>query len=174
MLSERSDQTLLVSWSWQNGAYARRFLSDEPQTELNFCVLDVANSFSKQVVLERAKTNIVAGRNPESRGQGFKPRWSPEFFRLLYAIAKIAFITAKIIASLDFISAVHIWFISYTIHQRLKSMTFSGCLSSLFDVVCGASQRLFEVSFVNFGFWARQMYICSNLQLRCAGNSVFA
>ena len=32
----------------------------------------------------------------------------PEFFRLLYAIAKIAFITAKIIASLDFISAVHI------------------------------------------------------------------
>ena len=41
--------------------------------------------------------------------------WTPEFFRLLYAIVKIAFITAKIIASLDFISAVHIWFISYTI-----------------------------------------------------------
>ena len=36
---------------------------------------------------------------------GFKPRWSPEFFRLLYAIAKIAFITARIIASLDFIYA---------------------------------------------------------------------
>ena len=34
------------------------------------------------------------------RGHGFKPRWSPEFFRLLYAIVKIAFITAKIIASL--------------------------------------------------------------------------
>ena len=33
---------------------------------------------------------------------------SPEFFRLLYTIAKIALITAKIIASLDFISAVHI------------------------------------------------------------------
>ena len=32
---------------------------------------------------------------------GFKPRWSPEIFRLLYAIVKIAFITAKIIASLD-------------------------------------------------------------------------
>ena len=28
------------------------------------------------------------------------------FFRLLYAIAKITFITARIIASLDFISAV--------------------------------------------------------------------
>ena len=38
---------------------------------------------------------------------GFKPRLSPEFFRLLYAIVKIAFVTAKIIASLDFISAVH-------------------------------------------------------------------
>ena len=37
---------------------------------------------------------------PESRGHGFKPRWSPEIFRLLYAIAKIALITAKIIASL--------------------------------------------------------------------------
>ena len=56
---------------------------------------------------------------PESRGHGFKPRWSPEFFRLLYAIAKIAFITAKIIASLDFISAVHIWFISYTISSLI-------------------------------------------------------
>ena len=29
-----------------------------------------------------------------------------EFFKLLYAIAKIAFITARIISSLDFISAV--------------------------------------------------------------------
>ena len=45
---------------------------------------------------------------PVSRGHGFKSRRSPEFFRLLYAIAKIAFITAKIIALLDFISAVHI------------------------------------------------------------------
>ena len=34
------------------------------------------------------------------QGHGFKPRWIPEFFRLLYAIAKIAFITAKITASL--------------------------------------------------------------------------
>ena len=30
-----------------------------------------------------------------------KPRCTPEFFRLRYAIAKIAFITARIIASLD-------------------------------------------------------------------------
>ena len=32
--------------------------------------------------------------------QFFKPRWSPDFFRLLYAIAYIAFITAMIIAYL--------------------------------------------------------------------------
>ena len=32
-------------------------------------------------------------------------------------VEKPAFITAEIIASLDFISAVHIWFISYTIHH---------------------------------------------------------
>ena len=44
-----------------------------------------------------------------------QPRWSPDSFRLLYAIAKIAFITVRIIASLDFISAVHIWSISYII-----------------------------------------------------------
>ena len=38
---------------------------------------------------------------------GFNPR---EFFRLLYAIAEIAFITARIIASLDFISAVRMFY----------------------------------------------------------------
>ena len=53
---------------------------------------------------------------------GFEPRWSPEFFRLLYAIAKIALITAKIIASLDFISAVNLWFISYTISSLVLSL----------------------------------------------------
>ena len=48
-----------------------------------------------------------------SRGYGFKPRWSPDFFRLLYAFAKIASITARIIASLDFsYPAFNIWFIS--------------------------------------------------------------
>ena len=37
-----------------------------------------------------------------SWGHGYKPRWSPEFFRLLYAIAKIEFITARIIVTHDF------------------------------------------------------------------------
>ena len=40
---------------------------------------------------------------------GSKPVEVLNFVRLLYAIAKIAFVTARIIASLDFISAVHIY-----------------------------------------------------------------
>ena len=32
---------------------------------------------------------------PVSRGHGFKPRWSSEFFRLPYAFEKVAFITAR-------------------------------------------------------------------------------
>ena len=38
--------------------------------------------------------------------------------RLLYAIAQIAFTTAMIISSIHFISAVHIWFISFIIHTH--------------------------------------------------------
>ena len=53
---------------------------------------------------------------PVSRGHRFKPCWSPEFFRLLYAIAKIVFITVRIIASFDFISAVHIIMIHFIYH----------------------------------------------------------
>ena len=37
---------------------------------------------------------------PVSRDHGIKPRLTPEFFRLHYAIAKIAFLTARIIAHL--------------------------------------------------------------------------
>ena len=36
----------------------------------------------------------------------FKSRESSEFFRLLYTIAKIVFIAARVIALLDFISSV--------------------------------------------------------------------
>ena len=60
------------------------------------------------------------------RGHGFKPRRSPEFFRLLYVSAKIAFKTARIIASLDFISAVHIWSISYHFIVKEKCGRFHG------------------------------------------------
>ena len=48
-----------------------------------------------------------------SLGHGFKPRWSPEFFRLLYAIVNIAFITAKIIASLDEDMLCWLWWWCY-------------------------------------------------------------
>ena len=54
----------------------------------------------------------------------------PELFRLLSAIAKIAFITTRIIVSLDFISAVQ-----YTIHfiyhfVYLATVRFAGYVSS--------------------------------------------
>ena len=41
-----------------------------------------------------------------SRGHGFKPSWSSGSFRFLYAVAKIAVITSRIIALVDFISVV--------------------------------------------------------------------
>ena len=47
--------------------------------------------------------------------------WKIQGSNPLYAIAKIAFTPARIIASLDFISAVHIWFISYTISSLIHS-----------------------------------------------------
>ena len=46
---------------------------------------------------------------------------SPEFFRLLYAIAKIALITAKIIASLDLFSL----FTSSTSSHPEKALTIA-------------------------------------------------
>ena len=46
---------------------------------------------------------------PVFQGHGFKPRWSPEFFRLLYTIAEIAFITTMIIAYLIANLQFYIW-----------------------------------------------------------------
>ena len=43
---------------------------------------------------------------PASQGHGFKLHFSHEFFKLLYAIARIVFIAARVIASLDLISTV--------------------------------------------------------------------
>ena len=42
----------------------------------------------------------------------FKPRCSPEFFRLLYALAKIAFITARITASFDLLKEFFFFFLN--------------------------------------------------------------
>ena len=45
-----------------------------------------------------------------SQGHGFKPLWSPAFFRLLYTTEKIALITARIIALLDKIKMLVIFY----------------------------------------------------------------
>ena len=73
-----------IKWSYDLRSYERNFYN---------CV-EKPEKF-------RTSTGIFQCVAPESRGHGFKPRWSPEFFRLLYAIVKIAFVTAKIIASLE-------------------------------------------------------------------------
>ena len=60
---------------------------------------------SQRQWLHIAQLVRASHRNREVTGSN--PVEVLNFFRLLYAIVKIAFITAKIIASLDFISAVH-------------------------------------------------------------------
>ena len=60
---------------------------------------------SQRQWLHVAKLVRESHRNREVTGSN--PVEVLNFFRLLYAIVKIAFITAKIIVSLDFISAVH-------------------------------------------------------------------
>ena len=49
------------------------------------------------------------------------PCWNPKFFRPLYVIAKIGFKTARIIASLDFVSP-GIWLISWISLHSLSSL----------------------------------------------------
>ena len=63
-------------------------------------------------------------------------------FRLLYAIVKIAFITAKIIASLDFISAVHI----YDSFQ----IPFHRCLTNYYCINTLRKQRLIIIRRILF------------------------
>ena len=81
-----------------NYGYEIKWSYDPRHNERNF-----SNCVEKREILGLQRSLIW--RN------GFKPRWSPEFFRLLYAFAKIASVTARIMASLDFISAVQ-----YVIH----------------------------------------------------------
>ena len=57
-----------------------------------------------------------------------KPLTFPEFFRLLYAIAEIAFITARIIASLDFsLSCKWIFSCHFKIKTEIKTIHFASC-----------------------------------------------
>ena len=48
---------------------------------------------------------------------GSNPNKVLKFSGFIYAIAKIAFTTARIIASLDFISTVHIWSLHISFHR---------------------------------------------------------
>ena len=68
------------------------------------CGFDLVSS---TIVLTMPQLTMVRA----SRGHGLKPRWSRELFWLLYPIAKIALITARIVALLDFISTIQ-----YMIH----------------------------------------------------------
>ena len=74
------------------------------------------------------------------RGHGFKPRWSPDYFRLLFAIARIAFKTAMVMAYLISNPQFNIWNIScITSHpfrevtgsNPVEVLTFSGFCSQL-------------------------------------------
>ena len=61
---------------------------------------------------------------PASWGHGLKPRWSPDFFRLPYAITKIASITVRIIAYLTSYPQFNKWFISYIISSKMTFLQF--------------------------------------------------
>ena len=57
---------------------------------------------------------------PVSRGHGFKPRWSPEFFSgFCTQLHKLRSLRRSFL-HFHFISAVHIWFISYIINTAPK------------------------------------------------------
>ena len=86
--------------------YEIKWSYDPHSCERNFCnFIKKHEKFSSSTGLEPVTSQYQCNA---LTNWAIKPRWSPEFFRLLCAIAKIAFITARIIASLDFISAVHI------------------------------------------------------------------
>ena len=95
---------------------------------------------------------------PVSRGHGF-PVEVLNFFRLLYAVAKIASITARIIALLDFLSAVQYMIHFYHFVHRFYSNTRRFYLSN--GAVQGrltcqrvvSSQKLHEDTRIVSGDW---------------------
>ena len=55
---------------------------------------------------------------PVSRGHGFKPHWSPEFFSGFFMQLHKLHSLRRSFLHFHFISAVHIWFISYIINTH--------------------------------------------------------
>ena len=79
-----------------------------------FAKFDQVDLVVFELVVYSAIWNVGSvGVAPVSRGHGFKPRWSPDFFRLLFVIAWIAFKTAMIMAYLISNPQLNIWNISY-------------------------------------------------------------
>ena len=95
--------------SYINCGYEIKWSYDPRSYERNFC----------NCVKKPEKFRFSTGFEPVT--SRYRCDALTRLFRLLYAIAKIAFITARIIASLDFISAVHIWYISHIISSLIHS-----------------------------------------------------
>ena len=63
---------------------------------------------------------LVEHRTGKSRGHGFKPRWSPEFFSGFFTQLHKLCSLRRSFLHFYFISVVHIWFISYIINTTEK------------------------------------------------------
>ena len=92
-----------LTFKWGNGIWNESYMN---------CGYEIKWSYDLRSWLER-RTGIAR--------YGFKPRGSPEFFRLLYAIVKIAFITAKIIASLEYSLRRNLFLINGTLMTILRN-----------------------------------------------------
>ena len=60
----------------------------------------------------------VEHRTGKSRGHGFKPRWSPEFFSGFFTQLHKLRSLRRSFLHFHFISAVHLWFVSYIINTH--------------------------------------------------------
>ena len=92
-----------------------------------------------------------------SQGQGFKPCWSPKFFRLLCAIAQIVLITARIIAYLTTGFIIYLSFHSLGFSARPGSFFVLACKKFL--VVHTAFSKLQCVGFVTFTWHLFRLFL---------------
>ena len=106
------DGQILITWSavCEGLLKTRRHIESREDPGYEVAELQiVATSFPGSTPLSR-------WRGGEGPGTHRHPRWLVWRYRHSFA-----FITANIIASLDFTSAVHIWFIPYTISSLIRS-----------------------------------------------------
>ena len=124
-----------VIWneSYMNCGYEIKWSYDLRSYEHNFCNCVEPEKFRTSTgfepVTSRFRCDALTNwaMKPLTLGAGhlwvlMVPWGMNQWWNVIWnAIAKIVLITAKIIASLDFISAVHIWFISYNISSLIHS-----------------------------------------------------